>query len=129
MSIVTRTTALIGAGAILAVPAAVLVSSPAHADVERRGICGNGAYELSVDREGRGFEVDAEVDSVTPGSRWRITLTHDGKRFYRNVLRAAHEGELDVDRHRPNTAGKDTFTFRAKHLGSDTVCRARITVR
>lgn len=129
MSTLTRTTALISAGAVLAVPTAFLVSSPAHADIERHGACGRGVYELSVDREYRGWDVEGGLEHVAPGSRWRITLKHDGKRFFRGTLRADHEGDLDVERYRANTAGDDVFRFRAKRIGRDTVCTARITVR
>ena len=129
MSILTRTTALIGAGTILAVPTAVLVSAPAHADVDRHGRCGGGVYEFSVDREGRGIEIDAGLERVAPGSKWRLTLTHDGTRYYSGVRRADHEGDVDVDRHRPNTAGTDTFKFRAKRVGHKVGCTATITLR
>jgi hypothetical protein len=129
MKHLTRTVAGLGTAVALAVPTALVVAAPAHADVERRGACGAGSYELSVDREDGGYEVSADVDRVAPGSRWRVVMKHDGQRFYRNVLRADHEGELDVDRQRGNTSGRDTFTFRAKRLGHPVACSARVTVR
>ena len=61
MNTITRTAAALTAGALLAVPTAVLVSAPAYADVERQGTCGTGRYELSVDRENGGFEVNADL--------------------------------------------------------------------
>jgi len=125
---VKRTTIALGTACALAVPTALAVATPANADVERHGSCGGGTYELSVDREDGGFEVSADVDRVEPGSRWRVVLRHDGNRFYRNVLRADHEGDLDVERFRTNTAGSDTFRFRAKRLGSTAGCGATITV-
>lgn len=123
-----RTTALVGAAAVLAVPTAVLVSSPAQADVEKSGSCGAGIYEFSVDREGKGFEIDAGLENVEPGSRWRITLKQDGDRFYRGVQRADFEGDLDVDRYRGNTPGNDTMKFRANRVGGAGACGATITV-
>ena len=48
--------------------ATVLVATPASADVERRGTCAGATYELNVDRERGGFEVDADVDGARPGS-------------------------------------------------------------
>lgn len=129
MSILTRTTALIGTGALLAVPAAVLVSAPAHADVERHGACGGGHYEFSVDREGRGLEVSVDLDRVQPGTKWKIVLRHDGTHIFKRTLRADYEGDLDVERWRKNTAGKDTFKFRATRANRSASCSAAITVR
>ena len=129
MNHLTRTTAGLGAALALAVPTALVVAAPAHADVERRGACGAGSYELSVDREDGGYEASVDIDRVAPGSRWRVVMRHDGQRFYRNVLRADREGELDVDRQRGNTAGRDTFRFRAERLGGPASCSARISVR
>lgn len=128
MSILTRITALVGAGALLAVPATVLVSAPAHADVERQGICEGGSFEFTVDREGRGFEVSADLDRVQPGTTWKVVLRHDGKRILKRTLRADVEGDLDVERFSGNTAGKDNFKFRATQLNGSATCSATITV-
>jgi hypothetical protein len=129
MNHVTRTAAGLGTALALAVPTALVVAAPAHADTERRGACGAGTYELSVDREDGGYEVSVDIDRVAADSRWRVVMKHDGQRFYRNVLRADREGELDVDRQRANTSGRDTFTFRAKRLGQPVSCSARVSVR
>lgn len=128
MSILTRTTALVGAGALLAVPAAVLVSAPAHADVERHGACDGGTYEFTVDREGRGFGISADLDGVQPGTTWKLVLRHDGKRILKRSLRADHEGDLGVDRFRGNTSGKDTFKFRATRANGSATCSSTITI-
>lgn len=128
MSIITRTTALVGTGVLLAVPTAVLVSAPAHADVERHGTCGGGQYELTVDREGGGFEVSADLDNVKPGTKWKVVLRHDGDRFFKKTLRADHEGDLDVERWRANTGGKDTFKFRATRANGSATCSATISM-
>jgi len=124
----TRLGAVIGTGALLAVPASALVAAPAHADVERHGACGGGSYELSVDREGVGFEVSADLDNVQAGSKWRVVLRHDGKRFFAKTLRADNEGDLDVERYRSNTKGKDRFAFRAARADGSASCSAGLTV-
>jgi hypothetical protein len=124
-----RTAAGIGAATLVAVPATLaLSSSPAAADVERHGACGNATYEFQVDREAGGFEVSADVEHATPGSRWRVVLRHDGHRFFRDVLRADHEGDLDVERWRRNTAGDDVFTMKLTRLATDRTCTAKIRV-
>jgi hypothetical protein len=129
MNTLTRTAAGLGTALALAVPTALVTAAPASADVERRGACGAGSYEFSVDREDGGLEVSVDVDRVAPGSRWRVTMRHDGNRFYRNVLRADGEGDLDVERQRPDTSGRDTFRFRAKRVGHAIACSDRIRVR
>lgn len=128
MSMFTRTTALTAAGALLAAPA-VLIAAPAHADVERNGACGGGWHEFSVDREGNGFEVNLDLDGVKPGSKWKVVLRHDGKRYFNRTIRADYEGDLDIERYRGNTKGKDTFKFRASRVNGSATCTAKITVR
>lgn len=127
MSLFTRTTALTAAGALLTAPA-VLIAAPAHADVERHGACGGGWYEFSVDREGRGFEVSLDLDRVKPGTKWNVALRHDGKRYFKRTLRADYEGDLDVERYRGNTQGKDAFKFRVSRVNGSATCTGKITV-
>ena len=103
---------LIASTALVATAAAgttVLVAAPASADVERRGTCAGATYELNVDRERGGFEVDADIDNARAGSEWTVAIRHDGKLATSRVLRADNEGELDLDTFRRNTAGRDTF--------------------
>jgi hypothetical protein len=125
----TRTAALAGSGALLAVPVVLLVPGAANADVERSGACGDGRYELNVDRENGRFEVSAELDHVAPGSKWRIVMKQDGKRYFADTRRADNEGDLDVERMRPNTSGKDVFAFRASRVNGAASCSAGLTVR
>jgi hypothetical protein len=115
------TTALVAAGTTL------LVASPASADVERRGTCAGATYELNVDRERGGFEVDADLDRARVGSEWRVTIRHDGKVATSRVLRADDEGELDLSTYRTNTAGTDTFKLTLTPAGG-TSCSAKITL-
>jgi hypothetical protein len=129
----TRITALTGAATLLLAPLTVAAMAPAHADVDRTGACGTGRYELSVDRERRagraGFEVDAGLEGVAPYSRWTFVLRHDGQRFVKVTRTADDEGDVDVDAFRRNTAGKDTFAFRATQVGGTTSCGSSITLR
>jgi hypothetical protein len=99
MSIFTRTSALISAGTMVALPLA-FVAAPAHADVERHGACGDGRYELSVDREAGGWEVSVDIDGVKLGSKWKVVLRHDGDRFAKRTIRADREGDVDLERFR-----------------------------
>ncbi len=105
-----------------------LVAAPAHADVERRGTCAGATYELNVDRERGGFEVDADIDNARAGSEWRVTIRHDGKVATSRVLRADDEGELDLDTFQRNTAGKDVFKLTVTPAGGAS-CSTKVTLR
>ncbi|HEX5918351.1 MAG TPA: hypothetical protein VFY76_10880 [Nocardioides sp.] len=106
----------------------VLVAGPASADVERRGTCAGATYELNVDRERGGFEVDADIDNARAGSEWRVAVRHDGALATSRVLRADAEGELDLDTFRRNTAGTDTFRLTVTPSGGSS-CSLRVTLR
>ncbi len=125
-----RITAALAAGSLLAAPVALIATAPsAHADVERHGQCGPGVYDFSVDREGSGFEVSADVDGLRPGSRWKIVLRHDGDKIASVTRRADGEGDIDVERFRRNSAGADKFKMSVKRVGGTASCGATITVR
>jgi hypothetical protein len=106
----------------------VLVAGPASADVERRGTCAGATYELNVDRERGGFEVDADIDNARAGSEWRVAIRHDGTLATSPVLRADDEGELDLDTFRKNTRGKDTFRLTVTPAGGSS-CSVTVTLR
>lgn len=106
----------------------VLVAAPASADVERRGTCAGATYELNVDRERGGFEVDADIDNARAGSEWTVAIRHDGKLATSRVLRADNEGELDLDTFRRNTAGQDTFRLTVTPAGGS-ACSVKVTLR
>ena len=86
-----------------------LVAAPAHADVERRGTCAGATYELNVDRERGGFEVDADIDNARVGSEWSVD--HPPRRQGRHLAGPARRRRGRArPRHLPrNTAGKDVF--------------------
>jgi anti-sigma-K factor RskA len=122
---------LIASTALVATAAAgttVLVAAPASADVERRGTCAGATYELNVDRERGGFEVDADIDDARAGSEWTVAIRHDGKLATSRVLRADNEGELDLDTFRRNTAGQDTFRLTVTPAGGS-ACSVKVTLR
>lgn len=114
------------AGAI-ALPASLLLAAPAanaadsarsSAEVDREGRYAGAHYEFSVDREGRGYEVSVDLDNAKRGSTWKIVLWHDGKRFVKTTRTADREGDVEVERFRPNTAGSDTFKVKITKAGS-----------
>ena len=126
-----RTIALGATSALVVAGATVAVAAPVLADTERHGACsqGNARYDFDVDRDDGRFEVDLEVESNRPGQKWRLKLFHDGERVLSTVRRTDREGEVEYDRDLRNTAGKDAFRARAVNLGNGEVCTARIVRR
>lgn len=126
MKSTTRITALTGITALIATPLAFATMAPASADVDRHGACGAGVYEFSVDRERSGYEADASIEGVKPGSQWTLVVRHNGKRVTKVTRIADHEGEVDVDAFAKNATGKDTFSFAA--TSGSVSCKNSITV-
>lgn len=110
----------------IAVPVSMLVAAPAQAGIDRSGRCSGAEYELGVDRENGGFEVEADIDDARPGSKWRVSIRHEGKVIYKAVRTADREGDISVDRFRKNTAGKDTFQLTVKRMATGKVCSAKV---
>jgi hypothetical protein len=111
---VRRTTAAVAAAALLASPMAL--AGPASA-ADREFRVGGADVEFDVEKDDGRFEVEVDIDDAKPGSKWRVVLRHDGKRFHNRVHRADSDGDVDIDRKRPNTAGKDTFKVVVKKVG------------
>ena len=122
----TRITALAGVAALVTVPLTLAAMAPANADVDRQGACGTGSYEFSVDRERTGYELDASIENIKPGSSWTFVVRQDGKRLTKVTRTADNEGEVDIDAFAKNTAGKDTFALTA--TSGSVKCGSSITV-
>jgi hypothetical protein len=123
-----KTTTTIGMTALLAVPAATLMAAPANA-VEKSGRCSGARFELNAEKDDGRFEVEADIDNARPGSKWRVVLRHDGKKIYNQVRTADREGDIEVERNRRNTAGKDVFRLTVKKVGTKSACTRTITLR
>ena len=124
---IKRTIALSTVAAIVAVPAVLLIAAPANADVERHGSCGGGRYELNADREGRGYEVNVDLENLTAGSKWRVVIKQDGATKFSAVRTAERDGDIDVERYLSDTPGKDVIRFTATRVGTSMSCGAAIT--
>lgn len=121
---------LIATTALVATAAAgttVLVAGPASADVEKRGTCAGAMFELNVDRERGGYDVDADIEGAKAYSTWQVAIRHNGKVAASRTIKADDEGELDLDTFRKNTAGKDTFKLTVKPAGGS-ACSTKLTV-
>ncbi len=112
-------------------PALALTAGPAQAgddDIEKSRSCGGFRIELKVGPEDGGWDVESDVDDARAGSDWRIVIRQDGRTVFNRIRTAGPGGDVEVDLRRPNTAGSDTFRFRAHPAGNpDRACSLRIT--
>jgi len=121
------------AGAIgLAVAAATMMTAlPVSAEVEREkhGSCsGSSRWELSLEKEHGQIEVDLDIDTIRSGRAWRVRMSHDGTAFLTTRRVTDRHGEIDVDRHRNDRAGRDRISFRAVDLVNGEVCRGSLGI-
>ena len=123
-----RTIALTTGAAALAAPLALLTAGPAAADVERNGVCRGGTFELNVETDDGRHEVSVDLDRVTPGTAWRVTIRHNGERIAKRRIVADAEGDVELERTRANAPGKDTWSFKARQIGTGKGCQASVTV-
>jgi hypothetical protein len=122
-----------GATAALLVATALpfIGAAAAHAsddDTIRRGSCsGSTDWKIKVKPDDGGIEVEAEIDSNQNGQTWRWVLRHNGNVADRGQsLTKGPSGSFSVERKTNNSAGPDSFKFRAVHNGE--VCVARVTL-
>lgn len=127
-TLLRRTAAALGTTALVAAPLTMMTASPAAAaDREFRYAGAKVGYDVEKD-DGR-FEIDVDVDDAKPGSRWTISLWHDGKRYYHRTRTADRDGDIEVQRSRANTRGKDVFKMRIKRVGGPAAETRTITRR
>lgn len=111
---IRRITATVGAAALLAAPVTLLGGSPASA-ADREFRYAGAEVDFDVDRDDGRYEVEVELDNVKqPKAKYRIVLRHNGKVFHNRVHRAGADREINIEKNRPNTRGKDVFKLRVK---------------
>lgn len=111
-----RAAAAMSTAALVAAPLTVLTAAPASA-ADREFRYAGAEVEYDVEKDDGRFEVEVEVEDAQKGSRWVVTLWHDGKRYYKRTRTADSDGEFEIERNRPNTKGKDVFKMKIKRVG------------
>jgi hypothetical protein len=126
---VRRLTATAATASLLALSTVALSASPAAA-VENQKRCAGALVKLEVERDDGEHEVQADIDNGQRGERWRVKLFQNGNRFV-NVVRTVRgdDNDIEIDRDRRNTAGRDTYALRAKNLRLDRGCTVRVSLR
>lgn len=128
MTNLRRITATLGAATLLASPLTFMTAAPVMA-ADREFRYAGAEIEFDVEKDDGRFEVEVEVDDAKPGSKWRVILKHDGKRFHKKVHRADGDGEIEIDKDRPDTRGKDVFKLRIKKIGGPKAVTRTIRAR
>ena len=123
---INRIAATIGVTALVAAP--LVAAGPATA-AERSFRYGGAKIEYDVEKDNGRFEVDVDIDNAKPGSKWRVTLWHDGVRYHQRVHTADREGDVDIDKNRRNTKGADAFKLRVKKIGGPKAATRTIRLR
>lgn len=127
MSHIRRTTAALGTAALLAAPLTLMTATPASA-AEREFRYAGAEFEFEAEKDDGRFEVELDVDAKR-GTKWQITLTHDGKRYYNKTRTPNRDGDIEIAHKRPDTAGKDVFTVHVKKVGQKKGVSRTITLR
>jgi hypothetical protein len=123
-----RTTATLGAAALVAAPLTLMTAAPASA-AEREFRVAGADVDFEVEKDDGRFEVEVDIDDAKPGSRWRVVLWQDGKRYHKRVHTADRDGDVEIDKNRRNTAGKDVFKVKVKKIGGPKAKTRVITLR
>jgi hypothetical protein len=113
-----RTIAALGAATLLAAPMTVLTAAPASA-ADREFRYAGAEVEFDVEKDDGRFEIEVDIDDAKPGSRWRVVLRHNGNVYHKRVHRADSDGEVEIDKERRDTPGRDVFKLRVKRIGAD----------
>jgi hypothetical protein len=113
----------------------ILAAAPASAggggdrEVIRRGGCGGGTdWKYKAKRDDGRLDAEYEVDQNRNGDRWRVTLKHDGNRYFRGTrVTRGRSGSFDIERKVTNHKGVDRFRARARNLRTGEVCGGRVS--
>ena len=125
------------AGATLAVLGTAAAASPGVAapvsagEVEREkaGYCtGTSRWELNLEKEGGRIEVDLDIDTRRVDRKWRVRIVHNENLFVAATYRTDREGEIEIDKLRPNYAGTDKFRFKARDLVNGEICTGSLSI-
>ena len=98
-------------------------------DTIKRGQCSNGIEtKLKLSPENGQIEVEYELEDAVPGSRWRVTVTKNGRTILRTTKRANAAGYLEVRQVTRNLKGNETIRATAERVGTAGTCTLSLSV-
>lgn len=95
----TRVVAAVTAGVIAAGSVGVGAWAAFGADDEtnQRGACADTAYELTVEDDDGGLELDFELQGTTPGQTWTVVVAQGDRVVLDGERITDEDAELDLD--------------------------------
>jgi len=123
-----RSAAATVATAMVAGSLTLLGTTPAQA-AEREFRYAGAEVDFEVDKDDGRFEVEVDIDEARPGERFRIVLWQNGQRFHKKVYTANRDGEIEVDKDRRDTRGRDVFKLKIKKIGGPKAVTSVIRTR
>jgi hypothetical protein len=95
------------------------------AKVTRTGKCApHTTWKLKLSKDNGRIETDFEVDQNRVGRDWKVTLKHNGNRFFRGIRTTrAPSGSFEVRKFTSNAPGSDKIVAKARNLRSGVLCK------
>jgi hypothetical protein len=127
----TRRIGILATAGLMALTSLSVVAMPAAAASERekRGQCtGTSDWELELEREHGRIEINLDVDTTRVNRQWRVRMKHDGKLFLNTLRRTDGDRDIEIERHRNDTAGSDKIWFKAVDQVNGEVCKGMVTI-
>jgi hypothetical protein len=113
--------------------ALVLVVAPTgfakDGDVIKSGPCSmQSDWKLKLSPENGRIEVEFEVDQNVRGQNWKVTLKHNGAKFFKgSAITKGPSGSFTVRQVVDNLAGPDTVDAIAKNAATGEICQGAAT--
>lgn len=127
----TRRIGILATASLMALTSLSVAAMPAAAATEREkhGRCtGTSDWELELEREHGRIEINLDVDTTRVNRQWRVRMKHDGKLFLNVLRRTDGDRDLELERHRTDTAGSDRIWFKAVDQVNGETCTGTLTV-
>jgi hypothetical protein len=123
-----RGAATLVASVMVAGSLALVGAAPAQA-AEREFRYAGAEVEFEVDKDDGRFEVEVDIDDARPGEKFRIVVWQNGQRFHKKVHTADRDGEIEIDKTRRDTKGRDVFKLKIKKIGGPKAVTSVIRTR
>lgn len=112
-----RTIATVAVGALIAGSVTLLGATPASAKTKEREFrVANAEVDFEVEKDDGRFEIDVDIDARR-GERYRVVLWQNGNRYHKKVHRTDRDGDIEIEKNRRDTQGRDTFKIKVKKVG------------
>lgn len=127
-----RRIGLLGSAALMAVTTLAVGAVPAAAgevEREKRGDCTRSSdWDFELEKEHGRIDVTVDLDTNRSGRRWRVRIWHNGTLTTNVLRRSQDDGDVEVERVRPDRRGRDTIRFRAVDQVNGEVCTGSLSI-